>query len=501
MIEYPPGFSALELSKLLDARLSAALSGGTRFTSLSDNSAKLKAGALFVALCGEKHDGNAYAEEALRAGALAVVSDQPEKMPGLPALFVADARAALSELAYQFSGRAADGVRCVALTGTNGKTTTNWLIFEALRALGEPSARLGTLGAAPSEVFAEQTSLTTPGALQLHELIMRARKHQIKFLVAEASSHALDQHRIDHLPIEVGVFTNLTRDHLDYHGSMQQYFSAKLRLFELCARRCSGAKAAVINIDCEYGRQMLSAVRSLGLNVLSVGKRPEAHFQIAHFEQNFAGSEVTILHAGKTFQIASGFIGEHNAHNLTAALAALCALGFDIARAASTLEQVPQVPGRLESVRAKERGVYVDYAHSPDALHNVLKALKPLTKGKLWVIFGCGGDRDRGKRPEMARAAAELADAIVVTSDNPRSEDPQRIIADILAAGITVAHTDPDRRAAINHTLAASGPGDIVLIAGKGHEDYQIIGTHKAHFSDVEEAQKALAGLGMGTAQ
>lgn len=488
-------YSAQQISALIGGRL-IGRAEESELRGVSFDSRAVSPGDIFVAVKGNGSDGHKFVAQAISAGAVLVVVSDEARAEGYAGILVADTRRALSILASLFAGNPSEKMKVVAITGTNGKTTTNWLLYHVLNDLGWPSIRFGTLGTKAEGLVDEPGSLTTPAATTIQNELRKALDAGCKAAVMEASSHALDQCRIDDVAFDVGIFTNLTRDHLDYHESMEAYYLAKRKLFELMGEGGKVTKAAVINIDDEYGMRLWKEIPGLSLNDFSFGRSSDAVFRISDFTQTVRESETQIVHKGKAYSIRTKLIGEHNAQNLCSAFAACVALGMDAQKVIAALGRCPQVPGRLESVGTASFGIFVDYAHTPDALENVLQALRPLTKGKLWTIFGCGGDRDRGKRPQMAEIAARLADKVVVTSDNPRTEDPNKIIEDILSQGVRPHLVDADRRSAIKATLEQCAPEDVVLIAGKGHEDYQIIGTKKIHFSDQEVARETLASLG-----
>jgi len=468
-------------------------SGSPKFLSVSSISSEISRGDLFVALSGSKVDGHSFVPEALSRGALACVVQDASVLNGAAGIVVPNTRLALSRLALLFSGRASQKLFNIGITGTNGKTTTNWLIYQLLLDLNKKALRLGTLGIKAENLIDLPSNLTTPDALELHAYFRQAVDNGVQYCVMEASSHALHQARVDDVKFDLAVFTNLTRDHLDYHQSMQDYFEAKLRLFHLMASSSSEIKAAVANLDCPYGKLISAEAAQLSLKNFSYGEDQKAVVRFSDFVQDFSGSQFKLHYAGAEHRIKTGFIGKHNAHNIAATFAAGLALGFEPQQLAQSIARLPQVPGRLESLGNSKLGVYVDYAHTPDALENVLSALKTLKHNSLWVVFGCGGDRDRGKRPQMAAIARRLADKVVVTSDNPRSEDPNSIIADILSQGVKAEIIEVDRAEAIYKTLSQAKHGDLILIAGKGHEDYQIIGSEKRHFSDQEEVRNYLS--------
>jgi UDP-N-acetylmuramoyl-L-alanyl-D-glutamate--2,6-diaminopimelate ligase len=497
----PEGVSLARLAEVLGGDLSAPEHAQVKIRAAVAVSRHTVRDSIFVALRGQKADGHAFLAEAFECGSVAALVDDSAVLRGRPGLVVKDTRAALSHIAALFAGYAARNLRMIGITGTNGKTTTNWLMYHLLNRLGEPCIRIGTLGVRSELGLSRPGNLTTPDPLGLHGDLRQALDSGVKSCVIEASSHALDQRRVDDLEFDVALFTNLTRDHLDYHKEMEAYFAAKLRLFGLLSSSSKPTKAAVINVETDYGRRLWKECRELGLKDYSFSFSHPSTFRICSFQNGLAQSLMTIQYQGQQFTIKSHFMGRHNAENLTGALAGAVALGYEPALVAKLMEDLPQVPGRLEVVGEAKFHVFVDYAHTPDALERALGCLRELTPGSLWVIFGCGGDRDRGKRAQMADVAVSLADRVVVTSDNPRTEDPQAIISEILSgpAGNSVRANgiiEADRRIAIENTLLQALPGDVILIAGKGHEDYQVLGTRKVYFSDQKEVERVLRSLG-----
>ena len=385
-----------------------------------------------------------------------------------------------------------ENFKMIGVTGTNGKTTVQWIIYNLLERLGTPAFRLGTLGfQAPGLKI--DTSLTSPDPLSIYDFLRKGREAGAKAGVMEISSHALDQYRAHNVFFNIGVFTNLSQDHLDYHGNLEDYFLAKVKLLDLVLANAKDLKYAVSNIDDEYGKRFLGEANKRNINCLSFGFDQEADLRIVDFSQSITGSSFSLLYDSDNYPIETTFIGRYNAENFAAAVATCLQCGFEFAQVCEKLADLPAVPGRLEPVGNQEIGVYVDYSHTPDALKNALIALQEIVENKLWVIYGCGGDRDKGKRPQMAAIAQEFADKAVLTSDNPRTEDPNQIIQDCLSQGARADLIEVDRRSAIQKTIELAEPGDVVLIAGKGHEDYQILGTEKIHFSDQEEVRKILA--------
>ncbi len=466
-----------------------------QMSSLEDDSRSVARGSCFVAIRGICQDGHKFIKAAAEAGAVAVVVDREVATPAhIAVVRVADAREALSRLAAAYYGLRGDTGRrlpLIGVTGTNGKTTVAWLLRSILQAANCPTALLGTI---EYDLIAERqpAELTTPGSLALCQHLATAREAGAVFGVLEVSSHALDQRRCDGLELAAGVFINLSGDHLDYHGSMEAYFGAKRRLFGLLDARST----AVVNLDDPMGKRLAGdlsvPVVSFGLHAPDVDVSAEV--------QAMTGSGSTVVLRGRSFEVAVSLslIGRHNVMNALAAAATAKALGVGPGAIRAGLERVKGVPGRLQRVEPVgwPFAVIVDYAHTDAALENVLLALRPLTRDRLICVFGCGGDRDRSKRPRMAVAVGRTADIAYVTSDNPRTEAPRAIIDEILPgfgprASCRVV-VQVDRKTAIEAAIAEARAGDTVLIAGKGHEDYQIVGDKRLHFDDVEVAQACL---------
>ncbi|MEY4669289.1 MAG: UDP-N-acetylmuramoyl-L-alanyl-D-glutamate--2,6-diaminopimelate ligase [Pseudomonadota bacterium] len=465
---------------------------------LSASSASVVRDGIFVAIRGNAADGHSFIDDAFSRGAGVAVVEDSEKLNGRPGIVVANSRLALSRLASFVYGDPSRHMRVIGITGTNGKTTTNWIVYHALNRLGAGALRIGTLGTEYLGQVTREGMLTSPDPVSLHAVMAQAFQAGARACVMETSSHALDQARVEDVHFDVGVFTNLTRDHLDYHKTFDHYFASKAHLFELLASGSKGTRGAVINLDDPYGVQLWQRCQGMGLVDLSFGRDERAAFQIVRVEETPGAMEIDVRLPNRVRirSLSAPFIGPHNAENVVAAFASLVGLGYDEDRVAEALCSSPQVAGRLERVGEGAPRVFVDYAHTPDALERVLRAVRVSTVGKVWCVFGCGGDRDRGKRPEMGRIAALCADTVVVTSDNPRTEDPRAIIEDILASGIAPAVVTVDRASAISEAIMRAAPDDTIVIAGKGHENYQILGTTKVHFSDQEEALKALSSRG-----
>jgi|CXWL01.1.fsa_nt_gi UDP-N-acetylmuramoyl-L-alanyl-D-glutamate--2,6-diaminopimelate ligase len=483
---------------------------------LTDDSRQVKPGTVFVAVKGERVDGHRFLQQAVEGGAVGLVvqaSRQQEVgvIPGegwsvsasrtIPVVCVPDTRLALGALASRFHGDPTDRLTLIGVTGTNGKTTTTYLIKAILEAA---SRRVGLIGTVAYQIGSEQipASHTTPGAVELYGLFARMVQVGLDSAVMEVSSHALALDRTVGAEFDVAVFTNLTQDHLDFHTDMEDYFSAKLRLFEGLepAGRKTAPKRAIVNADDPRGHRVCQASR---VPSWTFGLKNQADLRVENLRLTLAGTTFTVASPQGRFHVDSRLVGEHNVYNALAAIGVGLHLGlsFDVIR--QGLAAVANIPGRFERVDVGQPfTVVVDYAHTDDALVRLLTTAQALKTGRILTVFGCGGDRDRGKRPKMGRAAAEYSDAVFLTSDNPRTENPLAILAEV-ERGVKEASNAkpvqyeviPDRRQAIDAALRAARPGDTVLIAGKGHEDYQIIGTQKHHFDDREVAREILQDL------
>jgi UDP-N-acetylmuramoyl-L-alanyl-D-glutamate--2,6-diaminopimelate ligase len=478
-----------------------AQSGNPEITGVEYDSRRVKPGNLFVAMRGGASDGNRFISQAIAAGAVAVVTDSDEKPKGVAWAQVAHGRRALALVSQNFYGRPARRLAITGITGTNGKSTTAFSIESILSAAGRKCALVGTI-----EYHVAGTVLpaphTTPEALELQRMFRQARDHGASDVVMEVSSHALAQGRTYGIPFEVAVFTNLTRDHLDYHATMEEYFAAKRVLFEpsgVAEPRC-----AVLNADDEAGVRLAKFSKGQGSQVITYGLA-HADFHAAKLDIRAQGTRFHIVTPHDTIPVDSPLIGRVNVYNILAASAAAYARGCSSDAIAEGVRALARVPGRFERVdRGQAFTVVVDYAHTDDALRNLTAIAREFVKmsgGRVITVFGCGGDRDRSKRPLMGEAAGKGSDFVVLTSDNPRSEDPIAIINDA-AVGLQRSgaryQTEPDRRAAIYLAVNTAKPGDIVLIAGKGHEKSQILATGPVPFDDREVAAQALADLGYG---
>jgi UDP-N-acetylmuramoyl-L-alanyl-D-glutamate--2,6-diaminopimelate ligase len=440
-------------------------------------------GTLFFCVPGFTRDGHEFAPRAIAHGAVALVVERPLGL-GVPEVQVSSVRAAMAPAAATFFGHPTGRLQTVGVTGTNGKTTTAFLVRELLEADGRQAGLLGTVKSVIGGVERPVTR-TTPEAIDLQRTFAEMLEAGDRACVMEVSSHALGLHRADSIQFAAAIFTNLTQDHLDFHPTMEDYFLAKRRLFTSCR-----PEVAIVNTDDPYGARLASELPGAITFALD---RP-ARYRAEHVETGLAGSRFTVQTADGAIDLSSPLRGRFNVYNVLGAFAAADVLGVSAETSARAIETAGQVPGRFQFVEEGQGfAVLVDYAHTPDSLQNVLEAARELTTERVHVVFGCGGDRDRGKRPLMGEIARRLADRVIVTSDNPRSEEPEAIIDEILAGtGPDVTH-DADRRAAIELAIRSAGHGDVVVIAGKGHEQGQeFAGGHKIPFDDVTVARDAL---------
>ena len=458
-------------------------------------------GSVFVAIRGQKFDGHNFLQTAVQKGASALVLENKSQVPAEFSGFileVPDSRQALDILASRYYWDPGQELFCVGVTGTNGKTSITYLVESILNQGGHRTAVMGTVNHHLGEkIF--RTEMTTPDPIDLQKRLKEFKELGATAVALEVSSHALEQKRADSVPFNAVIYSNLTRDHLDYHGTMENYFKAKQRLFtDLMENSLKSPTFAIVNILDGWGRKLLVHEKT---ELLTYGSK-DADLRFEILEVNFSYTRFKLISPWAKNEIKLPLCGSHNVLNALAAVGAGLAAGIKWDLICKGLENFPGIPGRLQMVpNIHDRHVFVDYAHSPDALENVLKSLVQVRKARkshsqIHVVFGCGGDRDKGKRPLMAAVALKYADQITVTSDNPRTEDPLQIITDIVAE-VSVSEksriqTNVDRASAIREVLKASKPDDVILIAGKGHEDYQIIGTEKRPFSDFEVAQQVL---------
>jgi len=478
--------------------------GDTEVAGITVDSREVEQGCMFVARMGARFDGNSFIPEAVRRGAAAVMTSRSESVD-IPHVIVPDTGLALGPASSTVYGDPTRALNLTGITGTNGKTTVAYILESIIRSCGFSPGVMGTVSYryAGNEV---QARLTTAEACHIHRMARRMLDAGVTHLVMEVSSHALDLHRVDACSFNGAVYTNLSQDHLDYHGDMESYGKSKVRLFSEHLKEVPGAWA-VINADDEWAGRMAQAAPGPVYTYSTESAKADIHAR--RFRIGRDGISADIRTPRGPVEIRSRLWGKHNLENILAAFSAGYAAGLDLDGLVSGIESLDRVPGRLELVHDDgESAVLVDYAHTPQALSSVIDALRPLTPGRLVVVFGCGGDRDRAKRPLMGQAVAGASDIVLVTTDNPRTEDPSDIIAGILPGVESSGHAElnpdelgsarngyhvqADRRKAIRLAVRSARKGDTVLIAGKGHEDYQILGEKKIHFDDREEVIEAV---------
>jgi len=466
-------------------------------------------GDLFVALRGSKHDGHFFVEEAVKRGARAIVVEELKSNPeNISVIQVADTREALSQLAVHYYGHPYEDMNLIGITGTNGKTTISYLLESILKTAGRNPGVIGTINYRfPGHIY--KAPVTTPESLDLMRIMRKMADEGVTDVLMEVSSHALDQGRTRACPFKVAVFANLSRDHLDYHASIESYFEAKSKLFTSLDKGKPGRRrqsTAVINMDDPWGEALKERTKA---EVVTYGLRRGCHFRAEDIQVNAAGVKAKLKTPRGEKVIRSSLIGDFNIYNILAASAAAMSLGVGLDEIVAGIDNLPGVPGRLEWVKNRRcKNIVVDYAHTPDALAKALDAVRPLAEKRLICVFGCGGDRDKGKRKKMGRVAAQLSDWVFLTSDNPRSEDPEAIISQI-EEGVREAGLEeyagllsrsgpwkgyqivPERARAIRMAVDMATDKDLVLIAGKGHETYQIIGGKIRDFDDRRVAAVA----------
>jgi UDP-N-acetylmuramoyl-L-alanyl-D-glutamate--2,6-diaminopimelate ligase len=477
-------------------------SRGTMDTDIADvsyHSNQVKQGDLFVAIPGTKRDGHHYITESIARGARAIIVEHlPPEPLDVPVVAVADARKALAQISAELFAHPSRELRLVGITGTNGKTTTSYVVESILRAAGRA---VGVIGSINYRIKGKErpAPTTTPQSYDLQRLLREMIADGVQDVVMEVSSHALDQGRVRGCHFDVGVFTNLSPEHLDYHADMDRYFAAKKRFFQEILVETEKDPWAIINLDDPLLRAFQKELPPLRGMTYGLDR---GEIRAPKREVTLEGIRATLATPAGTLNIQAPLIGEYNLSNIMAATAVGISLGINPEVIKQGIETLAQVPGRMERIGAGNPWILVDYAHTPDALEKTLKEIKRLTRGKVVVVFGCGGDRDTSKRAPMGRIAVQWSDLAIITSDNPRTEEPLKIIEEIEKGAGEVSpqryHVIPDRREAIKRAVALAGPRDIVLITGKGHEDYQIIGEERFPFDDREEARKALAQRGGG---
>ncbi|WP_246132841.1 UDP-N-acetylmuramoyl-L-alanyl-D-glutamate--2,6-diaminopimelate ligase [Devosia ginsengisoli] len=479
---------SLSVTQLLEGSGARPKKGLGAVFGLNSDSRRIEPGDIFFALPGANVHGNQFVPDAVKRGALAVISDTaPVGDPGVPVIIVKDVRASYARAASRIFEPQPEIT--VAVTGTNGKTSVAAFVRQIWHYAGIAGASIGTLGVDTATRHIDG-SLTTPDSRTLHQSMRALKAQGINHVAMEASSHGLDQRRLDGIHFEAVAFTNLSRDHLDYHADMDAYRNAKLRLF---TDLLVDGGAAIVNVDDPEYEPFMFAALGASATLLTVG-REGAYIEVLDIKPEGYGQRVEVRHVGEKMSFHLPLTGEFQVSNAIVAAALAMSSGVDKAQAFPALSELVGAKGRLELV-AEHNGaaVFIDYSHTPDALKTALEALRPYATSKLTVVFGCGGDRDKGKRPQMGAIASELADDVIVTDDNPRTENAATIRAEILAAA-KGAREIGDRKTAITEAVKGLKSGDVLLVAGKGHEDYQIVGTTKTHFSDHEVVAEAIKG-------
>jgi UDP-N-acetylmuramoyl-L-alanyl-D-glutamate--2,6-diaminopimelate ligase len=462
---------------------------------ISYHSKQIKKGDLFVAIKGAKSDGHQFIEEVIRGGACAIIVEQSSPYPvDVPVVVVRDSRKALARISAEFFGQPSQELKMVGITGTNGKTTTSYLIESILQ---KAEKRVGTIGTINYRFEGKElpAPTTTPQSYDLQRLLREMRARGAEYVVMEVSSHALDQERVRGCHFDVGVFTNLSPEHLDYHVDIERYFKAKKRFFkEILNEAFNKDPWIVFNVDDPLLREFKNELPPL--RVMTYGFK-SGDIQVVNKEVSLVGIHAVLYTPAGLCEISSSLTGDHNVYNIMTAIAVGIALEIPLETIELGIQTLTQVPGRMERVGDGSPLVIIDYAHTPDALEKAITGMKRLTKGRLFVVFGCGGDRDKSKRPLMGRIGAKWSDVAIITSDNPRTEDPYKIIEAIEEGAREISPRRymviADRREAIKRAISLADPHDVVLIAGKGHENYQIVGEERLPFDDREEAQRALA--------
>lgn len=470
------------------AEIMKELERDIEFSGITADSRKVQPGYIFTALKGAKSDGAAFAEQAAARGAVAIIAAHDVQLPSLsvPVLHVEDPRLALSIVASHFYAKQPEVM--VAVTGTSGKTSVASFVRQIWEYAGFASASIGTTGVF-SPQRADYNALTTPDPVELHRLLAELADEGVTHAAMEASSHGLDQHRLDGVKLAAAAFTNLGRDHMDYHATIEEYLAAKMRLFDTVL---PANAPAIIFADDLYSDAVIEHAQPNGRKVKTVGRKGD-FISLKRVEHERFRQHLEVVIEGEIFELTLPLAGDFQVANALVAAGLAIVTGVPAAAAIKALERLKGAPGRLDLVGKTEAGcpVYVDYAHKPDALENVLQAVRPFTKGRLVVLFGCGGDRDKGKRPLMGEIASRLADIVIVTDDNPRSEEPSVIRAEIMAAAPQAIEIG-DRHKAIIEAISMLETGDTLIVAGKGHEEGQTIGDKVLPFSDHVEVAAAL---------
>ncbi|NOZ63424.1 MAG: UDP-N-acetylmuramoyl-L-alanyl-D-glutamate--2,6-diaminopimelate ligase [Caldiserica bacterium] len=482
----------MKLKELLNSVKVKKLAGNPAvdIKGISDDSRRIKPGYLFVALKGEKQDGHDFIPEAASRGAVALIVEKEIKYPFPLWIQVEDSHKSLSFLAHRFYGEPSEKLKIIGITGTNGKTTISHIISHLLNLRGEKAGKIGTIYYAWGDRILP-ASLTTPTPLTLFEILSAMKAEGVRSVVMEVSSHSLVTGRVEAMLFDTVIFTNLTRDHLDFHSSMEEYFAAKLKLLHLLKKSNKKNRTVIFNLDDPYFSRISPEE---GITFKSFGKKKGANIQVLKFSSQWEGIHFTILEEGHgEEELFIPLAGEFNLYNALSAITWARTEGMEWKEIRQGLKSVKSVPGRFEVIAKGGTKVVVDYAHTPDALENILKSVRKLTAGKVITVFGCGGDRDKGKRAMMGKISSSLSDMVIITSDNPRGEDPIQIIKDI-QKGIEKRKylTIPDREEAIYKAVSMAQAGDTVVVAGKGHENHQIWKDVIIPFSDQDTVKQAL---------
>lgn len=489
----------MELTQLLNSVHAIQVTGEVQRKDVSGiyyDSRRVKTNSIFVAIKGFNSDGHKFITEAINNGAIAVVIEDNNSIPEhyfhlkkIARILVSNSRITLAELANAFYKEAASRLYSYAITGTNGKTTTTYLLKNILEIAGKKTGLIGTISNIIGDKVVE-SSMTTPESSDLHELFFSMLSGQCDSVVMEISSHSLSLERVYGIPFNVTIFSNITSDHLDFHATFENYLDAKKKLFD----GLTSTAFAVVNCDDEH---YLNLVKDCKAKIITYGKSENADFRILNIAFNLSGTSFLLKNNGKEYLVKTPLIGEFNAYNAASAFVAAFVSGISIEKILEGIETIPLVPGRFEIVSGKTKKAVIDYSHTADSLEKAIINLRKVmsTENKLVTVFGCGGNRDATKRPQMGRIATELSDSVIITNDNPRNENPETIIEDI-KKGIIKNNYEIilDREEAIKKAIMERDDSAIVLIAGKGHENYQIIHGVKHHFSDKEVAEKYLAG-------
>lgn len=480
----------MKLSYLLDGFADSISEGELSVNGLSSDSRTIESGQLFVAVKGEDVDGHQYISDAVAQGAVAILAEHDVDDVSVPLIIVPDLRAKLGPIAARFYGNPSKKLSTIGVTGTNGKSSVAYFIAQALIQAEQQCAVIGTLGSGFVGAL-DSNQLTTPGAIQLQQQLSSLASSGAQAVAMEVSSHGLSQHRVAGVDFDIAIFTNLSREHLDYHKNMNEYWLAKRKLFDW-----TSLKAAIINIDDEHGLLLANEIKSkLDVYTISLSDKTVEGcdaLTVTRIIQNNKGFQARIKTPWGEGDLVCPFLGNFNIANVLAVLATMSLHNISFDLSLRILKRLDTVPGRMQVIRmSKHPLVVVDYSHTPDAIEQALQALRPHVQGKLWCVFGCGGNRDPGKRALMGQNAERYSDQLIITNDNPRNEDPEQIVADITEGLLCswAAEIELDRGAAIAHAIDCAEPGDIVLIAGKGHEQYQQVGDEKIPFNDVEQVR------------